>query len=77
MGALPHVLAAENLVEYALIYAAGLDRRDVVVELLAQSPNLRVAEPVFGATALGAASHQHASAGRPDGNPGIVALLTG
>lgn len=77
MGALPHVLAAENLVEYALIYAASLDRRDVVVELLAQSPNLRIAEPVFGATALGAASHQHASAGRPDGNPAIVALLTG
>lgn len=77
MGALPHVLAAELLVEYALIYAAGLDRHDVVVELLKHAPNLRIAEPVFGATALGAASHQHQSAGRPDGNPAIVALLIG
>lgn len=76
MGALPHVLVADHLVEYALIYAAGLDRREVVVELLALSPNLRIVEPLFNASALGAASHPHPSAGRPDGNPAIIALLS-
>ena len=76
MGALPHVLVAEHLVEYALIYAASLDRRDVVIELLGLSPNLRIIEPLFNATALGAASYPHPSAGRPEGNPAIIALLS-
>jgi ankyrin repeat protein len=43
--------------EYALIYAAAHDRRDVVALLLEQRPDLSVTEPVFGATALGAARY--------------------
>jgi hypothetical protein len=76
IGGSGKVIAADQLVEHALIYAASLDRRDVVVELLALDPDLRVAEPLWGATALGAASHEHPSAGRPHGNPAIVELLS-
>ncbi len=75
IGATDKVIAADQLVEHALIYAASLDRRDVVTALLALDPDLSVREPLWGATALGAASHEHASAGRPHGNPAIVALL--
>ena len=68
-------LPAEHILEYALIYAAALDRHDVVVFLLTKQPDLTVTEPVYGATALGVARYPHAAAGRPDGNPAIVALL--
>jgi len=65
-----------RMLEYATIYAAGLGRRDVVAFLLTKGPDLELAEPAHGGTALGAASHPHPDAGRPDGNPDVVALLT-
>jgi len=68
-------LAAEHMLEYALIYAAGLDRRDVVAFLLTKQPDPAVTEPVYNATALEVARYSHPAAGRPDGNPAIVALL--
>ena len=45
------------LLEYALIEAAAHGRRDVVEFLLRQGPDLSITEPVFGATARGAARH--------------------
>ena len=62
--------------DYALIYAAGLDRVDVVTELLRHGPDLAFREPMHDATALGMARYPHPAAGRPHGNPAIVALLT-
>lgn len=60
-------LAPELVVEYALIWAAAHDRRQVVEFLLTKDPDLRVTEPFFHATALGAA--------RYFGNDEMVALL--
>jgi hypothetical protein len=55
------VLNAPDMVGYALIYAAASGRRDVVELLLTRDPDLALTEPVFGATALGAARyHGHA-----------------
>ena len=56
-----------QLVEYALIWAAGQGRRDVVEYLLAKKPDLTVVEPAFGSTARGAARWGH--------HDDIVALL--
>jgi hypothetical protein len=61
------LLDADHLVEYALIYSAGLGRRAVVELLLLSHPDLSVTEPVFHSTAAGAARYHH----RDD----IVALL--
>ena len=58
MGATGPDLPAEHLVEYALIQAAGHGRREVVEFLLGKEPDLSVTEPVFGATARGAANYQ-------------------
>lgn len=65
----------EHLVEYALIYAAHHGRTDVVEWLLKKAPDLSVKEPVYGGTASGMAAHAHPAAGRPKGNPHIVALI--
>jgi hypothetical protein len=62
------LLDPDHLVEYALIYSAGLGRRAVVEFLLASRPDLSVTEPVFHSTAAGAARYHH----RAD----IVALLS-
>lgn len=67
VGARGPVLDQDRLVEYALIYSAGLGRRAVVEFLLAQNPDLTVIEPVWRSTAAGAARYHH----RHD----IVALL--
>jgi hypothetical protein len=69
------VLEPERLLEYALIYAASLDRREVVELLVQRGPDLTVVEPVYRATAMDVAQHGHAAAGRPHGNPEIVVLL--
>jgi hypothetical protein len=69
IGANGPVLEARNLIGYALIYAAGLARADVVQLLLRHGPDLNLTEPVFGGTALGAARYH--------GHTGIEALLTG
>jgi hypothetical protein len=55
----PHgpVLAPGRLVDYALIWAAAHDRGQVVEFLLTKGPDLRVTEPCFHATALGAARY--------------------
>lgn len=45
--------------EYALIYAAGLRRLEVVKRLLAESPDLSVHEPIYDATARSVAAYQH------------------
>jgi ankyrin repeat protein len=67
MGAQGRPLAPRHVVEYALIWAAGHGRREVVEFLLAKGPDLRVTDPVFGATALGFARHV--------GHADVVALL--
>lgn len=53
------VLPAEHILESALIYAAGLRRLEVVKRLLAESPDLTVSEPIYGATARSIAEYQH------------------
>lgn len=61
------VLPAKHVLEYALIYAAGLARSDVVARLLALGPDLDVAEPFYQATARSIATYQ--------GYTDIVALI--
>jgi Ankyrin repeat len=68
-------LDPRHMLEYALIYAAGLGRREVVELLLSHGPDLGVRDPVHGATAAGIAAYRHPSAGRPNGNLEIVELL--
>jgi hypothetical protein len=60
-------LRPEYLVEYALILAAEHDRGEVVSFLLGKDPDLRVAEPFFGATARGAAAYF--------GHAGVAAMI--
>jgi ankyrin repeat protein len=67
IGALGPMLASELVVEYALIWAAAHDRRQVVEFLLTKNPDLRATEPCFHATALGAARYH--------GQDQMVALL--
>jgi hypothetical protein len=67
IGAHGSLLSPELVVEYALIWAAGHGRRQVVEFLLTKGPDLRVREPLFHSTALGMARHKE----RED----IVALL--
>lgn len=67
IGAHGRVLTPELVVEYALIWAVFHDRREVVEFLLTKDPDLRITEPCFQATALGAARHF--------GNDEIAALL--
>jgi ankyrin repeat protein len=67
IGAHGRVLAPELVVEYALIWAAAHDRGHVVEFLLTKDPDLRVTEPCFHATALGAARYH--------GRDAMVALL--
>lgn len=67
IGAHGLALAPERVVEYALIWAAGHDRRPVVEFLLTKAPDLRVREPRFHATAVGVARYH--------GNDEMVALL--
>ena len=57
VGARGPALDPDHLVEYALIYSAGLGRRAVVELLLAQDPDLTVTEPVWRSTAAGAARY--------------------
>jgi hypothetical protein len=59
VGARGPALDPDRLVEYALIYSAGLGRRAVVELLLAQNPDLSVTEPVWRSTAAGAARYHH------------------
>jgi ankyrin repeat protein len=68
-------LESAHALEYALIYAAGLGRRDAVELLLTHGPDLAFREPIYNNTALDAASYPHPAAGRPHGNPEITALL--
>ena len=67
IGARGPMLASELVVEYALIWAAAHDRRQVVEFLLTKDPDLRAIEPCFHATALGAARYH--------GHDQMVALL--
>jgi hypothetical protein len=57
IGAHGPELAPELMVDCALIWAAAHDRRRVVEFLLTKDPDLRVAEPCFHATAVGAAGY--------------------
>jgi hypothetical protein len=59
VGARGPALNPDHLVEYALIYSAGLGRRAVVELLVAQDPDLSVTEPVWRSTAAGAARYHH------------------
>jgi hypothetical protein len=67
IGAQGQLLAPERVVDYALIWAAAHDRRQVVEFLLTKGPDLRVTEPFFHATALGVARYH--------GNDTMAALL--
>jgi hypothetical protein len=60
-------LDADRMLEYAVIWAAAHDRREVVEFLLGQEPDLSFREPCFHATAAGAARYR--------GNQAMVALL--
>jgi hypothetical protein len=68
-------LDLSHVLEYALIWAAGHGRREVVEFLLSKGPDLDVREPVYRNTALDAAKYSHPAAGLPHGSPDIVALL--
>ena len=66
---------ATRVLEYALIWAASHGRGDVAEFLLTKGPDLGVKEPIYGNTALDAASYRHFAEGYPDGHPEIVRLL--
>jgi hypothetical protein len=66
-------LPAAHLLEYALIYAASCNRYDVVELLLARNPDRSIREPLWDASALGAA--QHHAGKRPEYKP-LVELLS-
>jgi hypothetical protein len=57
IGAHGPLLDPAHLVEYALIYSAGLGRRRVVERLLDNGPDLNVTEPRFRSTAAGMARY--------------------
>jgi hypothetical protein len=57
VGARGPRLDPDHLIEYALIYSAGLGRRAVVELLLAEGADLSVTEPVWHSTAAGAARY--------------------
>jgi hypothetical protein len=59
VGARGPMLDPDHLIEYALIYSAGLGHRAVVELLLAEGPDLSVPEPVWGSTAAGMARYHH------------------
>jgi hypothetical protein len=59
MGTRGPVLDPGHLIEYALIYSAGLGRRAVVELLLAEGPDLSVTEPAWRSTAVGMARYHH------------------
>jgi hypothetical protein len=59
IGARGPTLDPRHLIEYALIYSAGLGRRAVVELLLAEGPDLSVTEPLWHSTAAGAARYHH------------------
>jgi hypothetical protein len=61
------MLSSDLAVEYALIWAAAHDRRQVAEFLLTKGPDLRATEPCFHATAFGAARYH--------GHDRMVALL--
>jgi hypothetical protein len=60
-------LDPDRMLEYAVIWAAAHDRREVVEFLLRQQPDLDFREPCFNATAIGAARYH--------GNQAMVELL--
>jgi hypothetical protein len=66
-------LPAAHLLEYALIYAASCNRYDVVELLLTRNPDRSIHEPLWDASALGAAQH-HVDK-RPEYQP-LVELLS-
>ncbi len=70
-------IAPERVLDHALIYAAGLGRRDAVALLVERGADVTFREPMYGNTALAAARYPHPAAGRPHGNPDVVALLGG
>ncbi len=59
IGARGLTLGPDHLIEYALIYSAGLGRRAVAEVLLAEDPDLSVTEPAWRATAAGMARYHH------------------
>lgn len=66
-------LRAAHLLEYALIYAANCNRYEVVELLLTRHPDRSIREPLWDASALGAAQHHVEK--RPEYAP-LVALLS-
>src|SRR6266567_4009941 len=59
IGARGLKLDPDHLIEYALVYSAGLGRRPVAELLLAEGPDLSVTEPVWRSTAAGMARYHH------------------
>jgi hypothetical protein len=59
IGARGPMLDPDHLIEYALVYSAGLGRRAVAELLLAEGPDLSVTEPVWRSTAAGMARYHH------------------
>jgi hypothetical protein len=61
IGAGGPILDPAHMIEYALIYAAGHGRVEVVRLLLRHGPDVAITEPVFHGTALDAARYHHRS----------------
>jgi hypothetical protein len=60
LGGWGPALDPARALEYALIYASAMDRREVVEFLLTKRPDLEATEPMWKNTALGAARyHEH------------------
>ena len=57
MGSGGPVLDARFMLEYALIFAAGHGRLEVVEFLLGQGPDLSIREPRWNSSALGQAEY--------------------
>jgi hypothetical protein len=70
-------LEPNRMIEYALIYASGHARREVVEFLLSMGPDLTVKEPMWGASALGMARYYRDLNGRADDKQAVISLLEG
>jgi hypothetical protein len=68
-------LAPDRMLEYALIYASGHARVDVVEYLLSMDLDLTVKEPMWNSTALGWAKHYREVNGRLDDKEATIRLL--
>jgi ankyrin repeat protein len=75
IGSTGPALLPDRMLEYALIYASGHARVDVVEYLLSLGPDLTVKEPTWGSTAIGWAKRYREFNPRLDDKEATIRLL--